>query len=296
MQLQKEAGKIDYVTKKAAKRPSKTERRELYRGCFNERDRALILVACTSSMALETLSNLRWLHFEGNWQSQQIPHVSVPSELIKGHGRGRYKGVRQETFITPEAKSELIKYREYMGKKGVNWTEDMNVFLSVEEPYHALTYAGIARTIRNISENSGVAFSVHDGRRIVETALENINVPRNWVQKVKGRKVRGEDAPYSKPAVEQLRQKYREALPELEFLAAEVEEHIIETRIEERTKEQTQQIQELKTRLETLEKREAERRRDLGIPSWDDMTEGQQKAALEFLEVATKLSKEEKGG
>jgi hypothetical protein len=31
-------------------------------------------------------------------------------------------------------------------------------------------------------------------------------------------KVRGEDSPYSKPAVEQLRNKYRDALPGLEFL------------------------------------------------------------------------------
>jgi predicted nuclease with TOPRIM domain len=35
---------------------------------------------------------------------------------------------------------------------------------------------------------------------------------------VKGRKCSGEEAPYSKPAVQQLREKYREALSELEFL------------------------------------------------------------------------------
>ncbi|MFX1538303.1 MAG: hypothetical protein ACFFDI_29285 [Promethearchaeota archaeon] len=52
----------------------------------------------------------------------------------------------------------------------------------------------------------------------METALENVATPSNWIQKIKGRKVRGEDAPYSKPAIEQLRAKYREALPDLEFL------------------------------------------------------------------------------
>jgi hypothetical protein len=41
----------------------------------------------------------------------------------------------------------------------------------------------------------------------------------NWIRKIKGRKIRGEEQPYSKPAIEQLRAKYREALPELEFLS-----------------------------------------------------------------------------
>ena len=63
-------------------------------------------------------------------------------------------------------------------------------------------------------------FSIHDGRRLVETALENVGTPRNWIQKIKGRKVRGEDAPYSKPAIEQLRGKYREVVGDLEFLGA----------------------------------------------------------------------------
>ena len=61
-------------------------------------------------------------------------------------------------------------------------------------------------------------FSIHDGRRLVETALENVGTSRNWIQKIKGRKVRGEDAPYSKPAIEQLRGKYRECVGDLEFL------------------------------------------------------------------------------
>jgi hypothetical protein len=221
-QLQRESGKIEYVPKKEQRRQDKDKRREIYQACFNQRDRALVMVAFTSAIALETLANLKWSHFEEDWEKQEIPHISIPSELIKGHGKGRFKGVRQETFVTPEAKKELVKYREYMTReKGVNWTRDLNVFLCVEENNKPLTYSGLARTLLNISQHANIPFSAHDGRRIVETALENVSVPRNWIQKIKGRKVRGEDAPYSKPAIEQLRQKYKEALPELEFLHAE---------------------------------------------------------------------------
>jgi hypothetical protein len=223
-QLQPEAGKIDYVQVRPQRSPSKQSRFELYRACFNQRDRTLICVSCCSAIALETLINLRWYHFEQDWTRQAIPHISIPSELIKGHGKGKYRGVRQETFVTPEAKQELIRYRDFMTKNyGVIWRQDSHVFLSLRKPAKPLTYPGLSTLIRTISERASVGFSIHDGRRIVETALENISTPRNWIQKIKGRKVRGEDAPYSKPAIEQLREKYREALPELEFLSVSAE-------------------------------------------------------------------------
>ena len=95
--------------------------------------------------------------------------------------------------------------------------------------------------VQVISERAGIPFSIHDGRRIVETALENVSTPRNWIQKVKGRKVRGEDAPYSKPAIEQLRHKYREALPELEFILTEEAELRQATEIDS-LREQVQQM------------------------------------------------------
>ena len=220
-QLQQEAGKMDYCPQKPHRKPDRDKLLRLYKdGCYNQRDRALICVVSCTAIALETLSKLRWSHFEPGWEQQEIPHISLPPELLKGHGKGKYRGVRQETFVTPGTKRELIKYRSYMTKKyGVLWTEDMKVFLTIEIPRSALTYYGLNRTVKNISERAGVHFSVHDGRRIVETALENVGTSRNWIQKVKGRKVRGEDAPYSQPAVEQLRAKYRAALPELEFLS-----------------------------------------------------------------------------
>jgi hypothetical protein len=218
-QLQSEAGRMEYTPKKTQRCPSKKQRLELYRACYNQRDRALICVVCCSAIAAETLTQLRWSHFEEDWERQGVPHISIESELLKGHGKGRYRGVRQETFVTPETKRELQKYRDFMFKQyDCKFSSKDSVFVSLEEPYGPLTYPGMANEVRLISERAGVGFSIHDGRRIVETALENVSTPRNWIQKVKGRKVRGEDAPYSKPAVEQLRQKYREALGDLEFL------------------------------------------------------------------------------
>ena len=220
-QLQSEAGRMEIAGKHEQRSPRKQFRRQLIvRGCFNERDRAVIMVSTTSAIALETLSKLRWYHFEEDWLTQEIPHISVPSDLIKGHGKGKYRGVRQETFLTPEAKAQLIVYREEVERNfNHKWTEDDYVFLVSEGNLRPLGYQAIRILVQRIAKRAGVGFSIHDGRRIVQTALESVGCPNNWIKKVKGRKCSGEESPYSKPNIEQLRQKYREALPELEFLS-----------------------------------------------------------------------------
>ena len=253
-QIQTESGKIEYVQKRPQRVPSPAQRLELFKACYNPRDRALICISCCSAIALESMHELRWSHFERDWCKQDVPHVSLPPELVKGHGRGRYRGVRQETFLTPEAKRELLKYREYMTKEFAHkWSDNDFVFLSLEKnregAYMPLSYNGLGNAVLTISQRAEVPFSIHDGRRIVETALENIGMPRNWIQKVKGRKVRGEDSPYSKPAIEQLRAKYREALPELEFLS----ENVGLKKLEEAALESKNMAKELETLKQNME-------------------------------------------
>lgn len=53
-QLQCEAGKIEYSQKKPPRVPSKKQRLELFKACYNQRDRALVTVICCGAMALET--------------------------------------------------------------------------------------------------------------------------------------------------------------------------------------------------------------------------------------------------
>jgi hypothetical protein len=218
--LASSAGKMEYPPPKAQRVLSKEKRRKFFGNCYSPRDEALVMAASCTALALETLSLLRWYHFEENWEQQEIPHISVPPELLKGHGKGKYRGVRQETFLTPEAKTIFIKYREWFSKTFKHkWTEDDYVFLSTKRNIgEPITRNVMAVRMKRLSERSGVSWSIHDGRRIVQTALENVSTSSNWIKKVKGRKVSGEEAPYSKPLIEQLRAKYRLALEDLEFL------------------------------------------------------------------------------
>jgi len=272
-QLQAGAGRsMPYIQNESHTLPSKQKRLALFKACRNPRDQALVMLGSTSALALETLSKLRFSHFEENWQNQEIPHISLPSDLLKGHGKGKYRGVRQETFVTPEAKKILIEYRQWMETTfSHKWTQDDYVFLSVKRNIgEPLTQRMFSKKATVLQERAKVDFTLHDGRRIVQTALENAGCPNNWIKKVKGRKCSGEEAPYSKPNIKQLRQKYREALPDLEFLSeadstikgkieelsakAAEKDQIIESLVQNKSRER-EEFGVLLTRLLALEKK-----------------------------------------
>lgn len=220
--LAKASGAIEYTAKKQYK-PTKEDLRKLYRQCYNPRDRSMLTFICCTGIAKETLSKITWGHLEKDWQTKDTPHISIGPELIKGHGRGRYKGVRQETFLTPEAKRDLIEYKEWITKRtGQPVTTKDNIYVMIRKPFEPCSYDRIGSIFIEMADRAGVPFSPHDARRYVQTALEEARIPANWARKIRGRKVRGEEAPYSKPTIEKLRQFYRDyAVVNLQFLTPE---------------------------------------------------------------------------
>ena len=100
---------------------------------------------------------------------------------------------------------------------GREFEPEDKVWRNLYAPYEPLSYDRLGNLIVELSKNAGVRFSLHDGRRWVETALEEVSIQPNWARKIRGRKVRGEESPYSQPEIEKLRAKYREAIPLLQF-------------------------------------------------------------------------------
>jgi hypothetical protein len=216
--LEKASGVMTWEKEKPYNSLSKEGLRKLYNRAFNPRDRALIPFVTCTGIAKETLSNLLWGHLEPDWETKEIPCINLGPDLLKGHGKGKYKGVRQITFLTPEAKSALLTYKEWIEDRlGRKLTPQDHTWLQTLKPYEPLSYAMLGNTIIRLSDEVKVPFSLHDGRRWVNTALEQIGISSNWARKIRGRKVRGEEAPYSQPAIDQLRAKFREAVPLLEF-------------------------------------------------------------------------------
>jgi len=100
---------------------------------------------------------------------------------------------------------------------GRSVTPEDNIFRETYAPYNPSTYAALGYLIWTLSKRAGVPFSLHDARRWVNTHLEQIELVPNWNRKIRGRMVRGEESPYSQPAIDQLREKFRAAVPLLEF-------------------------------------------------------------------------------
>jgi len=216
--LEKASGIVTLEKVKPYNALTKEGLRKLYNHALNPRDRALIPFVTCTGIAKETLSNVLWGHLEDHWEDKDLPCLNIGPELLKGHGKGKYQGVRQVTFLTPEAKTSLLVYKEWIEDKlGRAVTAKDHIWLETYLPCKPLRYPMFHHAIRRLSRKTGVPFSLHDGRRWVNTALEGISISSNWARKVRGRKVRGEEAPYSQPAIEQLRTKYREAVPALEF-------------------------------------------------------------------------------
>jgi hypothetical protein len=216
--LAKASGKVDLQKVKPYNALSKDGLRKLWQRALNPRDRALIPFVTSTGIAKETLSNVLWGHLEQDWESKELPCITIESELLKGHGHGKYAGVKQVTFLTPESKRELLIYRDWIQEKlGRKLTAKDHIWLETYKPYEPMSYASSTHIISRLSKNAEVPFSWHDARRWVNTALESIAISPNWARKIRGRKVRGEEAPYSRPAIEQLRAKFADAVPLLEF-------------------------------------------------------------------------------
>jgi hypothetical protein len=216
--LARAAGAMTLDKVKPYNKPSKENLRKLWNWAVNPRDKSLLTFVCSTAIAKETLTKLQWGHIEDNWEKIDLPAIVIPSKLLKGHGVGKYKGVMQITFLTPEAKRDLLVYREWMQQKLKRpLTAEDNIFLDTCKPYDPIAWSRLGDLIWRLSKASGIPFSLHDARRYVNTAMEEIRISPNWARKIRGRKVRGEEAPYSRPAIEQLREKFREAVPLLEF-------------------------------------------------------------------------------
>jgi len=217
-ELAKASGQITFIKQKPYRKHTKEELLRIYRSAQNPRDRALIPFTWSSAIAKETLSKILWKHLEDEWEKQELPHIGLPDVLIKGHGRGKYKDTEQHTFLTPEAKRDLLEYKDYLTRvKGLKINPEDHIWIEINSPYAPLDYDAFAKISVALSKRSGIPFSWHDARRYVETALEEIKINPNWARKIRGRKVRGEEAPYSRPAIEQLRAAFKEAVPLLEF-------------------------------------------------------------------------------
>ena len=139
---------------------------------------------------------------------------------LKGGGVEKYRGLQQHSFLHKDAVNSLLKYKRWREAKGETITPESWLFVKTKRgvrtgKYEQITIHAIKHTFQVASERTGIKFSCHDMRRFVETQLEAARVQPNWIRKIMGKTIKGEERPYSRPKIEQLREAFKSAIPHL---------------------------------------------------------------------------------
>jgi len=252
----------------------------------NPRDKALILFMSATRIREETITLLNWSHvwkdlFE---EPRDPPHIGVMAKELKGKGSKNYADLEQHTFLTPDAKAALLAYKEWREERtGETITPENPLFISAYARSKKKERIGtdlIRKTFERASKRTGLKFSAHDVGRFTQTQLENARIQPNWIKKITGHKIKGEENPYSRPKIEKLREAYESAIP---FLTTEIEEVTpIET-------EQT--INELRKQLEVRnhEIEEIKRINQEGLKTMNKVIVDVNKRVDDLTETAEKL-------
>jgi integrase len=265
------------------------------------RDRVIWLVMAESGMRSDNAVNLKYAQIKEDFEASRVPmKIMLHSSVLKDHVGDRF------TFIGEDGFRELKAYLQ-----GKNLKDDDYVFASERqgqcksEQFSAASLSvkfnrlvqklGIDKSLGNreeVGRPKPKQIRLHGLRKYFRN---NMKADSSYIQFWMGHTL-GVDAHYITRDVEAHKHEYQAGY---EFLRV-FETSFVDLRdLTEQLRKKDQQINDLEKRLTQLEQREEERRRNLeraiGItPSWENMTEAQKQAALELLEVARGLSKEER--
>ena len=249
--------KVRYVKVMKYKCPTQEElREEEYNAHI--RDKAIINLLSSGGFRVGTAVKLVWgdlyelwdfVKDEAVWDGVTNVHIGIESRRLKGEG---YEGVEQHTFLTRYACDVLLKYAEWYSQRR-EITPDAPLLISRSASgghgaFTALEDNGIRQALKKLGP-----YTPHDFRRFHETQLEASRINPNWIKKMQGKKLRGEDNPYSRPKIEQLRRAFKDAEQFLtleEPRAVDMEKMRIETaldslRLAGRTEAEIETVREL---------------------------------------------------
>lgn len=209
--------------------PTAEDLRALEEVCGSLRDKALIRLL-TSGLRRGSIPFLKWgniwkqlFNESGNlkWDRKTPVHISLMSLELKGSGNRNYNDVEQHTFLYPNAVEILLRLKSFYEKWKRVQVQPQFPLIPTRRKYEGkflpLSEGEVGKLIVRMSHRANLSISPHDIRRYVQTELEEARVPANWVKKILGHKLRGEENPYSRPKIEKLRQAFTTAIPYLDY-------------------------------------------------------------------------------
>jgi len=200
------------VKEKDYRSPTVDDLRRMLEGS-NLRDRAILLALFQSGLREGSLILLQRKHIKEMFEDKAPVHIGLRAKELKGE----YSGLEAHTFIGRDAVEAIKKYLEWRERvKHEQLTDDSYLFTRLDAVGQPVDQQTIIWVVAQACKRAGIDhFSPHDFRRAFQTNLEAAGVPANWVKKLMGHKLAGEENPYSIPKIEQLRESYSRAEPKL---------------------------------------------------------------------------------
>jgi len=216
-----------YVKVKEYKCPTQSELRDMARNS-HIRDDVLINLLSSGGFREETATLLVWSDLKElwTWDGKTPIYVGVDSRRLKGEG---YEGIEQHCFMTRHACEVLLRYAKWYKTKR-DLSDDASLIISRRASrgtpaFEIMNPQSLYRALLKLGP-----YTPHDLRRFNQTQLEAARVNPNWIKKLQGKKLKGEDNPYSRPKVEEMRAAFISAEPYLTLAPPEASIDPIELR------------------------------------------------------------------
>ena len=98
--------------------------------CHSARDKALIWFIASTSCRIGTVSLLKWSDLKQTKNGNLPFMLEIESSRLKGAGIGKYKGLKQITFLHKFAYDKLLSYKQEAQKKGYDIKPDSPLFIA----------------------------------------------------------------------------------------------------------------------------------------------------------------------
>jgi integrase len=207
------------ITKTFDRSPTRTELEKLL--TFADiRGKALIEIAVSSGLRLDTILSLTWK----DYNEKDLMIKVEPSE-------GRKSGKPFFTFITPEASKTLNEYKEWRIRQGETLTEDSYLIANYTNPHKKLIPNSVQVFWTRLLKQAGLTEKSHKYhvlhfhvlRKFFKTACTNSNIRREYIEFWMGHSGLGMDDSYFRASIQDHKREYQKAIPQLSITEAQKE-------------------------------------------------------------------------
>jgi integrase len=267
--LQKQtASNVKDETPESKKRnPSLEDLKALEDKAHLAKDKALIWFIASTSCRVGTVVLLKWEDLKPT-ENVNVPFsLEIESSRLKGSGVGKYKGLKQITFVHKYAYEKLEAYKKEAKLLGYDLKPESPLFIAYRQKgeIQQLSDKAINALFTNLSlmafeDLETKRFSPHDLREFFQSSLESSGMQENLICPIMAHKAKGISQSYSSHNYKELMEKYETALPYLipqtvEKVKAELEETKTEqqVQIESMKAEHKKEKEEQNKKIEELE-------------------------------------------